>query len=169
MSEAKTGATFITHEFDESIAVQQAIVDGAAALSTSHPRRESKQLIATTLKEDRQFLATLKKLGKAHDATGKAEGVALALKNLMDETAKSAGEAPSEAYEAHAVLINLKRKQQDSAAAMLKIAREMDDTELRDAAIEFGKATKASAQALADELATFAVQIATREPVGARG
>ena len=65
--------------------------------------------------------------------------------------------------------LNLKRKQQDSAAAMLKIAREMDDTELRDAAAEFGKVTKASAQALADELATFAVQIATREPVGAHG
>ena len=42
----------------------------------------------------------------------------------MDETAQSAAEAPSESYEAHAVLINLKRKQQDSAAAMLKIARE---------------------------------------------
>lgn len=168
MSEAKTGEAFITHEFDESIAIQQAIVDGGEALSTAHPRRETKQLISATLKEDRQFLTTLKQLGKAHDATGKVEGVALALKDLMDETAKSAGEAPSEAYEAHAVLINLKRKQQDSAAAMLKIAREMDDTKLRDAATEFGKATKASAQALADELAVFAVEIATREPVGAR-
>ncbi len=168
MSEAKTGEAFITHEFDESIAIQQAIVDGGEALSTKHPRRETKQMITTHLKADRQFLATLKQLGKAHKATGKAEGVALALKNLMDETAKSAGEAPSEAYEAHAVLINLKRKQQDSAAAMLKIARAMDDKKLRDAAIEFGKATKASAQALADELAAFAVEIATRQPAGAR-
>lgn len=168
MSEARTGAAFITHEFDESIAIQQAIVDGGAALSSVHPRRESKQLIAATLKDDRQFLTTLRRLGKAHDATGKAEGVALALKNLMDETAKSAGEAPSEAYEAHAVLINLKRKQQDSAAAMLKIAREMDDARLREAATEFGKATNASAQALAEELDIFAVELATREPVGAR-
>ena len=86
----------------------------------------------------------------------------------MDETAQSAAEAPSESYEAHAVLINLKRKQQDSAAAMIKIAREQKDTDLRDAATEFGKATKASAQELADDLALFAVEIATMRPTRAR-
>jgi len=168
MSEAKYGEDFITHEFDESIAIQQAIVDGATSLAKSHPRAAAKQAITTVLKEDRVFLKTLKQLGKKHAATGKAEGVALALKNLMEETAESAGEAPSEAYEAHAVLINLKRKQQDSASAMLKIARELGDDELRDAAIEFGKATKASAQLLADDLAVFAVEIATRKPASTR-
>lgn len=85
----------------------------------------------------------------------------------MEETAGSAGEAPSEAYEAQAVLINLKRKQQDSAAAVVKIARELGDTELRDAALAMGKATKASAQTLADDLAAFAVEIATKEPATA--
>ena len=168
MSEAKFGEAFIQHEFDEAIAIQQAIVDGATKLAKSHPRRAAKQAITSALTEDREFLKTLKQLGMKHDATGKAEGVALALKNLMELTAKSVGEAPSEAYEAHAVLINLKRKQQDSAAAMVKIARETDDDELRDAAVEFGKATKASAQVLADDLALFAVEIATREPAIAR-
>lgn len=168
MSEAKTGEAFITHEFDEAIAIQQAIVTAETSLSEDHPRASAKRIISAALKDDQRFLKELKRLGKQHDATGKVEGVAEALKSLMEETTESATEAESEAYEAHAVLINLKRKQQDSAAAMLKIAREMDDTKLRDAALEFGKATKASAQALADELATFAVEIASRQPVGAR-
>jgi hypothetical protein len=50
---------------------------------------------------------------------------------------------------------------------MLKIAREQKDTELRDAATEFAKATKASAQELADDLALFAVEIATMQKSGA--
>jgi hypothetical protein len=161
MGEAKYGSEFITHEFDEAIAIQQAIVDGAETLSTAHSRPESKRLIKTVLREDTKFLQELRRLGRKHDATGKLEGVALALKELMDETAQSAAEAPSESYEAHAVLINLKRKQQDSAAAMLKIARQQKDTDLRTAATEFGKATKASAQELANDLAKFAVEIAT--------
>ena len=170
MGEAKYGSEFITHEFDEAIAIQQAIVDGAETLSTAHSRPASKQLIKTVLREDTKFLKELRRLGRKHDANGKLEGVALALKELMDETAQSAAEAPSESYEAHAVLINLKRKQQDSAAAMLKIAREQKDTDLRTAATEFGKATKASAQELANDLATFAVEIATmrKTRVGAR-
>jgi len=168
MSEAKYGDEFITHEFDEAIAIQQAIVDGAEKLSTAHSRADSKRLIKTVLREDEKYLRELRRLGKKHDATGVVEGVALALKELMDETAESAAEAPSESYEAHAVLINLKRKQQDSAAAMLKIAREQKDTELRDAATEFGKATKASAQELADDLALFAVEIAMMQPTQAR-
>jgi hypothetical protein len=168
MSEAKYGDEFITHEFDEAIAIQQAIVEGAETLATAHSRTESKRLIKTVLKEDQKFLKELQRLGKKHDATGKLEGVALALKQLMDETAQSAAEAPSESYEAHAVLINLKRKQQDSAAAMLKIAREQKDTDLRDSAMEFGKATKASAQELADDLALFAVEIATMQPTQVR-
>ena len=167
MSEAKYGDEFITHEFDEAIAIQQAIVDGAEKLTTAHSRTQSKALIKTALRDDTKFLKELRRLGKKHDATGKAEGVALALKNLMDETSQSAAEAPSESYEAHAVLINLKRKQQDSAAAMVKIAREQQDTELRDAATEFGKVTKSSAQDLADDLALFAVEIATMEPARA--
>jgi hypothetical protein len=168
VGEAKYGAEFITHEFDEAIAIQQAIVDGAEKLATAHSRTESKRIIKTALREDEKFLRDLRRLGKKHDATGKVEGVALALKELMDETSQSAAEAPSESYEAHAVLINLKRKQQDSAAAMLKIAREQKDTELRDAATAFGKATKASAQTLADDLAVFAVEIATMRPTRAR-
>ena len=168
MGEAKYGEEFITHEFDEAIAIQQAIVDGAQKLTTAHSRAASKQLIKTTLREDEKYLRELRRLGKKHDATGKVEGVALALKELMDETDQSAAEAPSESYEAHAVLINLKRKQQDSAAAMLKIAREQKDTDLRDAATQFGKATKASAQELADDLALFAVEIATMRSNGAR-
>jgi hypothetical protein len=168
MSEAKYGDEFITHEFDEAIAIQQAIVDGAEKLATAHSRTQSKALIKTALRDDTRFLKELRRLGKKHDATGKVEGVALALKDLMDETSQSAAEAPSESYEAHAVLINLKRKQQDSASAMVKIAREQQDTELREAATEFGKVTKASAQDLADDLAQFAVEIATMEPAGAK-
>ena len=166
MSEAKYGREFITHEFDEAIAVQQAIVDGERQLADVHPDAPSKRAIKSALKQDERFLKELKKLGKPYGASGKVEGVAASLKELMEETAQSASEAESEAYEAHAVLINLKRKQQDSASAMLMIARETKETELRDAAKEFHKVQKDSAQALADSLSAFAVGIATKEGKG---
>ena len=163
MAEAKTGEEFITHELDEAIAIQRTIVDAEEALGQSHPRPQAKQAIKRALKEDQRFLKELQRLGKQHGATGKAEDVAAALQELMKETSSSAGEAESEAYEAHAVLVNLKRKQQDSGAAMIKIARAVKDDEMRLAATEFAKATKASAQELADELALMAVAIATTD------
>ena len=76
------------------------------------------------------------------------------------ETATTEGE-DSDFYEAHAVLLNLKRKQMDSAGGMLEIARATKDDELRKAATEFQRAQKATSQALADELATYAAKIAT--------
>ncbi len=161
MSEAKVGSEFITHELDEAIAIQRAIVRAEESLSEEHPSASAKRLIKRDLKQDQRFLTELETLGRPWGATGKAEEVAGALEQLMSETSEKAAEAESEAYEAHAVLLNLKRKQQDSGSAMLKIARALKDTEMRDAAREFARATKSSAQELADELANFAVTIAT--------
>ena len=159
MSEAKTGDAFITHEFDEAIAVQQTIVDAERQLSTSHPEPDAKKMLKSSLREDESHLDKLKKLGKAHGATGKVEEVAEGLQQLMQETASKAAEAKSEAYEATAVLLTIKRKQQDSASAMLKIARDTKDTTMRDAAMAFHKSTKASADDLAKQLAAMAVTI----------
>jgi hypothetical protein len=163
MGEAKVGEEFIKHEFDEAIAIQRAIVDAETKLSTAHPVAASKSAIKASLKEDESFLRKLQTLGKAHDATGEVEDVAGGLKELMEETLSTATEegADSGFYEAHAVLVNLKRKQMDSAGGMLEIARATKDTELRDAAKDFQAAQKFSAQVLADELASYAVKIAT--------
>lgn len=163
MGEAKTGKAFITHEYDEAIAVQQCIVDAETTLATSHPVASAKAAIKTALTEDRKFLAQLKQLGKPHGATGKVEDVAEGLKDLMEDTLETATSdgAESDYYEAHAVLVNNKRKQMDSAGGMLEIARATRDAELRTAATAFAKAQKASCQVLADELAAFAARIAT--------
>ena len=163
MGEAKVGDEFITHEFDEAIAIQQVIVDAETKLSTKHPQASAKRAIKASLADDKTFLAQLKTLGKAHDATGKVEDVAGGLKELMESTLESATKdgADSDFYEAHAVLLNIKRKQMDSAGGMLAIARKTGDDELRKAAAEFQKAQKASSQALTDELAAYAVVIAT--------
>ena len=163
MSEAKVGSEFITHEYDEAIAVQQCIVDAETSLSTKHPESTAKQAIKTALADDKTFLAELKKLGKPHGATGKVEDVAEGLKELMESTLETATKdgADSDFYEAHAVLLNIKRKQMDSAGGMLEIARATKDTALRTAAADFQKAQKASCQVLADELAAYAAKIAT--------
>ena len=165
MGEAKTGEAFITHEYDEAIAVQQCIVDAETTLSTKHPRSSAKAAIKSALAEDKTFLTQLKALGKPHGATGKVEDVAGGLKELMEETLETATTegADSDFYEAHAVLLNIKRKQMDSAGGMLEIARATKDADLRTAATAFQKAQKASCQVLADELATYAAQIATAE------
>jgi hypothetical protein len=166
MAEAKMGEEFVTHELDEAIAIQRSIVDAEEQLSQDHPRSQAKRVIEQALKQDQKFLEQLETLGREHGATGKAEEVAEALQTLMEQTGEKATEAESEAYEAHAVLVNLKRKQQDSGAAMIKIARAMDDDKMQDAAEQFAKATKTSAQDLADELAEFAVAIATMNGKG---
>jgi hypothetical protein len=164
MAEAKYGDEFITHEFDEAISIQRTIVEAEEKLSEVHPEAAAKRAIKRGLKQDQRFLKQLEKLGGKHGATGKTEEVAGGLQQLMKKTLESADEAESETYEAHAVLLNLKRKQQDSASAMLKLGRTMRDTEIRDAAQAFEKGTRESAKELAVLLAELAVRIATEEP-----
>lgn len=168
MGEAKVGPEFIKHELDEAIAIQRTIVEAEEQLGEAHPEAEAQRSLRRYLKEDQKFLQKLEELGQQHGATGEVEEVAGSLQQLMQTTLETASEAPSEAYEAHAVLLNLKRKQQDSASAMIKIAREMKDTGMREAAVEFEKGTKESANELADQLAVLAVRIATEQGVGAQ-
>jgi di/tripeptidase len=156
-----SGTEFIKHEFDEAIAIQQSIVDAGTKLTTSHPVAQVKRQIKADLRVDERHLGDLQKFGKPFGAAGKREEVAEALGTLADETSAKAGDEESEAYEAHAVLLNLKRKQQDSADAMIKIARERKNTELRDAATKMKREIKASADGLGKSLADFAVRIAS--------
>ena len=156
-----SGTELIKHEFDEAIAIQQSIRDAGTKLSSSHPVPAVKRQLAADLKVDERHLAELQKFGKPFGAVGKRQEVAEALGSLADETSAKAGSEDSEAYEAHAVLLNLKRKQQDSADAMIKIARDRKDTDLRDAATKMKKEIKASADALGKSLADFAVRIAS--------
>ena len=156
-----SGTEFIKHEFDEAIAIQTSIVDAGTALTTSHPVAAVKRQLSTDLKTDKRHLDQLQKFGTPYGATGKREEVAEALGTLADETSQKAGSDESEAYEAHAVLLNLKRKQQDSADAVIKIARDRNEPDLRDTAMTMKKEVKASADALAKSLADFAVRIAS--------
>ncbi len=156
-----SGTEFIKHEFDEAIAIQHSIIESGRALSASHPVGEVKRQLKADLKVDERHLAKLQKFGKPFGASGKREEVAEALGNLAGETSRKAGTEASEAYEAHAVLLNLKRKQQDSADAVVKIARDRKDAELRDAATQMKREVKASADKLAKSLADFAVRIAS--------
>jgi hypothetical protein len=166
MSEAKFGREFVKHEFDEAISIQAVTVETARKLADAHPEPAARRLIKGMVRDDERQLRELERLGKPYGATGKVEDVSAALGDLARTTTKSASEAESEAYEAHAVLLALKRKQQDSAGAVLKIARALKETEMRDSARTMLRDTKAAAQALADALADFAVVIATREPGG---
>ena len=162
MGEAKVGSEFVTHEFDEAIAIQRTIVDAEDSLATVHPMASAKRAIKSALAEDRRFLKQLETMGKEHKATGKVEDVAGGLKELMDKTLESATteRVDSAFYEAHAVLLNLKRKQMDSAGGMRKIAGAIRDTQMRTAATAFERAQRASSKALATELATYAKVIA---------
>ena len=156
-----SGQEFIKHEFDEAIAIQQTICDSGEKLSTSHPVTAVKRQLKSGLKIDQRHLKELQKFGKPYGAAGKREEVAEALSSLAEETTSKADAEESEAYEAHAVLLNLKRKQQDSSDAMIKIARREKNAELRTAATKMRKEIKASADQLAKSLSDFAVRIAT--------
>jgi hypothetical protein len=162
MGEAKMGADFIRHEFDEAIAIQQCIVDAESALSTAHPVDSARRAIGSALAADERYLQQIKTLGSRFHATGQTEDVADGLKSLMEstlETATTDGN-DSDFYEAHAVLLNLKRKQCDSAGGILAIARDQKNAKLRDAARDFRAGQKLTSAALTKELAAYAVQIA---------
>ena len=45
MGEAKTGADFIKHEFDEAIAIQRSIVEAGTELAQSHPMPSARRVI----------------------------------------------------------------------------------------------------------------------------
>jgi hypothetical protein len=162
MGEAKVGEEFIKHEFDEAIAIQRSIVEAESTLSTAHPVGSAKRAVKSSLTDDEKYLKQLETLGAGYDATGAVEDVAGGLTQLMQETLEKATTEgnDSDFYEAHAVLLNLKRKQWDSAGGMLAIARDQKDTELRDAAKAFQAGQKEAATALTKELASYAVRIA---------
>src|SRR5687768_2710526 len=104
MAEAKVGDDFITHEFDEAIAIHRQIVEAERALAQSHPVSAVKRAMRGYLRDDERFLTELEALGAEKGATGKVEEVAGSMGELMRTTLESAPEAESEAYEAHAVL-----------------------------------------------------------------
>ena len=163
MAQAKVGDEFVTHEFDEAIAIQRSIVEAEDALSKKHPIATAKREIENALVDDRRFLEQLENMGKPHGATGRIEDVAEGLTELMTETLESATSdgGDSEFYEAHAVLVSLKRKQADSAGGMLAIARDQEDVDLRKASQAMQRVQTASSNALTDELAMYAVKIAS--------
>jgi hypothetical protein len=163
VGEAKVGEEFIKHEFNEAIAIQQSIVETARQLSEKHPFPAAKREIKSGLRQDERQLSQLQKLGKPYGATGEVEDVAKSMKELAESTLEKASEAESEAYEAHAVLLSLKRKQQDSAGSVLKIARALKQPRLRDAAKQMQTKNKQAADALAKTLSDFSVVIATKE------
>jgi di/tripeptidase len=156
-----SGTEFIKHEFDEAIAIQQTVVASGKKLAAAHPVAAVKRQMKSDLAADQKHLAELQRFGKPFGAMGKREEVAGALSSLSEETAEKAASEESEAYEAHAVLLSLKRKQQDSADALIKIARDRKETDLRDAATRMKKEIKASADGLGKSLADFAVRIAS--------
>jgi hypothetical protein len=160
MAEAKVGDEFITHELDEAIAIHRGIVEAERALASAHPVPDVKRALRGYLKEDERYLRELEALGAEKGATGKVEEVAGSMTELMGTTLRSAPEAESEAYEAHAVLLSLKRKQQDSGLAMIRIARDRKDTTLREAATRLERGQRLAAKELGDSLAEFARRIA---------
>lgn len=137
------------------MAIQRSIVEAETTPSNKHPMASAKRAIKTALTDDKTYLTQLETLGKVHKATGKVKDVAGGLTELMTETLQSATKkgADSDSYEAHAVLLNLKRKQMDSAGGTLTIARDQKDAELRKAATAFKKTQKTTSDALTDELA----------------
>jgi hypothetical protein len=168
MAETVVGEDFVKHELNEAIAIQAAIIEAERELSKAHPIKETQDAIRGVMREDERLLKDLRDLGKPFGATGEVEEIAAELSGLLQETVKKAtGGSESDAYEAHAVLLTAKRKQQDAAGSILKMGRAMKRNELRDAAAVMQKIQKDSSEELAKRLTDLAVQIATRERAAA--
>ncbi|HEV2124303.1 MAG TPA: hypothetical protein VGW38_16220 [Chloroflexota bacterium] len=159
------GTDFVKHEFDEAISIQRSFVEAARELSGSHPVPESRAAIKALLPKGEEHLKTLESFGALFDARGKKEDVARGMESLMQKTLRKATEQQaeeSEAYEAHAVLLTLARKQQDSASSMIRIATEAKDSKMGKAARAIQRDLNATTKQLADLLGEFAVRIASQ-------
>jgi hypothetical protein len=160
------GRDFIKHEFDEAIEIQRAIVESGKELAAAHPVPAAR----TALKElgpiAEQQLETLESFGALFNARGKKEDVVKGMQNLMTKVLTKAvekgQEEESEAYEAHAVLLSLHRKQQDSAPAVIKIAEELGDTQMATAGRKTKRELDAATTHLGELLSDYAVRIATQ-------
>jgi len=160
---AREGQDFIKHEFDEAIAIQQSIVECERQLAEVHPMEATRSELQKMLKTDEKALSQLEQLGGQYGATGEREEVAQHMEELGAEVAGNAKNGPdSEKYEMHAVVLTMKRKQQDSATAMAEIAKKIGDTKMQEAATRFQKDTREAADQLARSLTHLAVDLASR-------
>jgi hypothetical protein len=85
--------------------------------------------------------------------------------SLMQKTLRKAQEPQadeSEAYEAHAVLLTLARKQQDATVSLIKVAKEAGDQKLGRSARAMQHDLNSTTKQLADLLGAFAVRIASQ-------
>jgi phosphoglycolate phosphatase-like HAD superfamily hydrolase len=161
-----SGKDFIKHEFDEAIAIQQCIVESGKELSQVHPVPAARTALKELQPIAEQHLETLQSFGANFGAKGKKEDVVKGMEGLMNKVLTSAKEKgkeeESEVYEAHAVLLSLFRKQQDSAPAVKKIATELGDRKLVIAANKMKRELDAATKQLNELLGDFAVRIATQ-------
>jgi len=163
MAEAREGQTFIKHEFEEAITIQESIVEAERELAKDHPLPDARKEIDAMASQDEEQLRRLREEGGKYGAKGERDPVSQQLEQLARDVSKSARRGPdSEKYEAHAVLLAMKRKQQDSARAMIQIARGMGNRDLRVASIEMFDETRDSAEALAASLGKLATELAMR-------
>lgn len=163
MSEERQGRSFLAHEFDEAIVIQRAIVETEQQLAREHPLAEAKEALEEMAGHDEEQLKELQRLGKAFGATGRREEVASAMEELANQTVEAASGGPdSEKYEAHAVLLSLKRKQIDAATAMRAIGDELGNEEMIRACGELERESRSSGDQLARLLSELAVDLATR-------
>src|SRR5262245_24250593 len=113
MGIASEGKAFIQHEIDAAIAVQQEIVDAERALAQRHPLEEAKDAIGRMIDADERSLHRLQDLARKIGSTSGTDEMAAA--RQTSSVSMAAGDAPSDAYAAHAALVSNLRKQQDSS------------------------------------------------------
>jgi hypothetical protein len=156
-------STSIKHEYDEGIAIQEAIVAAGEELADAHPVSAAQELLTEQLKTDERQLEELRGLGAVHGAKGKKEDVARGMGSLMTKTlgkATTKEAEESDAYEAHAVLLSLKRKQLDSAGGMLRTSTARGDEKAAVVHRKHQRELKTATEKLSESLAEFAVRIA---------
>ena len=160
------GRPFIKHEFDEAIEIQRNIVESGKELASVHPVPAARTALKELGPVAEQHLETLESFGALFNARGKKEDVVKGMEGLMKKVltkAKEKGkEEESEAYEAHAVLLSLHRKQQDSAPAVVKIAEELGDKKMAAAGRKMKRELDSATKQLSEVLSDFAVRIATQ-------
>lgn len=160
------GTRFVTHVFDETVALQRTLLAAETALADRHWDEQTRRLIRDALTDDRRLLADWERLGARYGASGIDGVTAAGVTEMVDQLTAPwlADGAASDLYDLHALVVTTKYRQQHNAAALRRFAPVLGDREVRSTAIDAERCQRLTGRALGRVLLALAKAIATTPP-----
>lgn len=157
------GPGFVTHVFDETVALQRALLAAETSLADRLLDDETRRLVRAALADDRRLLVDWERLGARYGASGVDGVIAAGVAEMVDQLTAPwlAERAASDLYDLHALVVTTKYRQWHNATTLRRFAAVLGDREVRSTADDAERSQRTSGRALGRALVAFAKSIAT--------